>query len=291
MHDGAMNKLRTILAVLIALLSPIHAHCAQSSPQSITVRGTLDINMKRGTTDRFGDTKAVQTVYRNGPWALGLDFAIKTPPAKHHKIQFDTATATALAGYETSDWSIYGAVGMLNGPALNTARSMLLKCHKLMGMKTLRTSPASSNFRLAMELMARYDVILPPVQIKKLKIQGTITPYARLSSVDTKAGLAVFAVMPFGDSVVLRQDVPALPALAPSGNFVRFGIISEFHGYSVSTDRVGRNRADASIVAGIGLEYGHWNLTADALFPVTAQVSGQLGNPIPEVSLSLTRKF
>ena len=283
--------MRVYVAFLMLIISSMVAYADEVKRRSLTMRWNSDTNVTLGSTDRYGDTKSGEFLYRDGVWVLGLASALKTPQIKKPNTQYDTATTELLLGYEGHAWGIYAAAGIVNGPALQIAHTLLLNGHKFIGIPSARISAASSHMKPAVEGIVRYDYIMQTLGTKKYSVGATITPFVRVGTVDVKAGVALFAVLPFSGSGVSRQDVPGLPAIAPSGNFLRLGFVGQWHGYAVNTNRVGTSKIDAAVVAGLAFERGNWNLAADAIFPLTPRVIGELDAPITEVSISITRKF
>jgi hypothetical protein len=283
--------MRILSAITIAFLSAFQAHAAEDETKSLTLRMNFDVHTQAGQSDQYGDTKSGDLIYRKGPWAVGITGALKTPQRKG-RIQYDTATAEIVIGYETPTWAVYGATGLLNGRALEMAHTALVAGHAFMGISGARTSPASTSEKVAIEAMARYDYVIQPSDEKKFGIGASITPYVKVGNIDIKAGIAAFVVVPIGkNKKIARQDVPGMPAVATSGTYVRAGIVTEAHAYDVATHRVGTRKVTAAIVAGAGVQRGKWNFGFDVTLPLTSSVKGERHKQVAEIMFRISRKF
>jgi hypothetical protein len=287
-----MNTLIFGLASAFCLMPVCSIAASDSKPErSLVSLSTFDSALRRGDSDRLGDSKRFEAYYRSGPWVLGASGELLTPQSIKASSQFDTAIAKITAGYETGEWGLYGSLGVVNGSILSNAHTLLRKAHTIIGIPSARTSPASSPLRPAIEITVRHDTVFSASRHEKFGFGGAVTPYVRIGDVEIKAGLAVIGVMSFGDATVYRQDIPGLPTVAPHGNFLRFGLIAETLAYSVLTDRQGTKWINAAAVAGFGFQRGSWSMSADLLVPISPRVTGMAENPISEISFRLGRRL
>lgn len=263
-----------IIAALLALT--LSAHAFDNAPlwegSEKTIAITADTAMTRGASDKNGDHKAIETVYRKNGRIFALKSALNTPQSVNAAHMQDTALGQITLGFENNKAGIYASLGTTRNGISDFMYNTIDDIHHAFGMGNARRSPLSKAPSTVISLGARRDFTWEK-PCETVCLNGHLTLFGMVGNLETHAGVSALAVVSLKpketeyrkQSVKFRAPIESLPAPSVSGTHFYAGVRVK----AVAFDKRINGRINpyrAELIAGVeyrrkrlgvGLEFSH----------------------------------
>jgi hypothetical protein len=265
--------MRTLAAFLALTLS---AHAFDNTPLweggEKTIAITADTAVTKGASDKNGDHKAFEAVYRKDGRVFSLKTGLDTPQSVKASDMRDTALGQVTLGYETEKSGIYASLGTTRNGIPELMYNTVDGVHNALGMGKARRSPLSKAPSTVVSLGARQDFTWEK-PCETVCLSGHLTLFGVVGNLETHAGVSALAVISLKpkqaeyrkQAVKFRAPIDSLPATSVSGTHFYAGVRVK----AVAFDRRIEGRINpyrAELVAGVeyrrkrlgvGLEFSH----------------------------------
>jgi hypothetical protein len=288
-----------IIAALLALT--LQAHAFDNAPLwaggEKTIAITADTAMTRGSSDKNGDHKAIEAVYRKNGRVFSLKTALDTPQSVKTSDMRDTGFGQVTLGYETEKSGIYASFGTTRNGIPELMYSSVDGLHSAFGMGKARRSPLSKAPATVVSLGARHDFIWEK-SCETLCLSGHLTLFGVAGNLETLAGVSALAVVSFKPkdtnygkrSVNFRAPLDSLPATAVSGTHIYAGVRMKAVAFDRRIEgRINPYRAD--LVAGVEYRHKRLGVGLELSHSLTHEVYGAKQPAISKVMMRVSWAF
>jgi hypothetical protein len=290
-----LNKALSVLASLAMLSIHQMASAAPLVPRDDdywTLRGSLDSNWSRGSTDVNGDYKELDLAYFHKEFMLSARNKLASPQNARASVGFDTAVALLTAGWDKGLARAYVSLGYQNGGLLGAGQTLLGAAHRAMGFKGARISPASTLGKAValVELAAER----PTALLRREDVEIGVDPlvWATLGSPRTGLGAGLFGVVSWRTPLeAVRINPTAFAQARADGDFIYAGVALAH----IVHDDLYRGQhvreATPSAIVGFRARLGTFVLAAQFDRMLSAEVRGARARAVDRLSVSFGRRL